>query len=309
MRTAPAPLSETDDTAEYYTFEDLVRKFFEVEPRAVAEVHFAAVTHPGLVRDNNEDSYVVTHRQRTREVVLSNLHEDLFPGTEQHTYGIAVADGMGGQRFGEVASLLAILTGWELGGQEIKWTMKVNSRETDELEQKARVVFQLIHRTIREQAAANPKFQGMGTTLTMAFTAGRELFIAHVGDSRAYLLRDGWLHQLTHDHSLAQTLIDAGQVQAGSPEERRLRHILVNSVGAQESLHVDFHHYRLNDGDRLLLCTDGLNDMVDDGAIASVLTGEPDRETACRLLLELALAAGGRDNITHVLADYRFGDG
>jgi protein phosphatase len=306
MSTNYLSLPELDDTAEHVSFVELVRRFFESEPRAMAHVTFAARSHPGNVRENNEDSYMVTHRKRMREVLLSNLHKDLFPGTEQHTYCMAVADGMGGQRHGEIASLLAILTGWELGGQEIKWTVKVNPRETDELEQKARVMFHLINQAIRDQAEANPKLHGMGTTLTMAYSSGRELFIGHVGDTRGYLFREGKLYRLTHDHSLAQTLVDTGQVEPGSDEERRTRHILVNSLGTNAGIHVDFHHYRLMDGDRLLLCSDGLTDMVDDQEIAEVLTAQADGDAACQGLLDLALEAGGRDNITHVLADYHF---
>lgn len=299
---------ELSDTNDIQSFEQIASRYYEVDPREPADVEIAARTHPGKVRPNNEDNYLVVRRRRQRELLLSSLPSELFPAPdEQSAYTLAVADGMGGQQFGEIASFLALRTGWELGNGEIKWTLKVNPREAEEMKQKARVCFQLIHRRLRSEARAYPRLQGMGTTLTICYTTGPELFVMHAGDSRAYLERADSLERLTRDHSLAQNLIDAGQIEPGSPEEKRVRHVLTNSLGAHyETVDVDFEHYRLMDGDRVLLCTDGLTDLVSDAELFQILRDHPACEAACQALLEIALERGGRDNITIVLARYRF---
>lgn len=302
-----SPISDDQETGEFVTIEDLVSRFFEAEPRKIAHLNFAARTDPGKVRANNEDNFAVTRRARSRDVLSTSLASELFPPCLQVSHVFAVADGLGGQQFGEIASMLALRTGWDLGGGEIKWTHKVNRHEIDEFKQKARLFFQLIHKAIRAEAQDNPRLRGMGTTLTIAYTAGPHLFVIHAGDSRAYLFREGTLDRLTRDHSLAQTLIDAGQVEPGSPEEKRVRHVLTNSLGADYgTVDVDVSHDRLTTGDRLLLCTDGLTDMVPDDAIAEILAKHRDPQAACDDLVRQALHHGGRDNVTVIVADFRF---
>jgi serine/threonine protein phosphatase PrpC len=305
----PAPRGEgpAPDTGEYVAFDELAARFYEVEPSTQVRVELGAYSHPGKVRPNNEDSYLVVRRARSREVLLSSLGEGVLRPSEQCAYTLAVADGMGGQRFGEIASLLALRSGWELGGGEVKWTMKVNEREAEELERKARVFFGLIDRTIRAEADQNPRLRGMGTTLTLCYTTGPELFVMHAGDSRAYLLRGREVRRLTVDHSLAQRLVETGMAEPGSPEERRARRVLTSSLGAGKAeVQVDFSHHELEDGDVLLLCTDGLTDLVDDGEIAEQLDLFPSPDAACHALVELVLDRGGRDNVTVVVARYNF---
>src|SRR5207302_1701640 len=127
----------------------------------------------------------------------------------------------------------------------------------------------------------------------------------HVGDSRAYLFRRGGLHQLTRDHTLAQALADAGRITPAEVATHRLRHVLVRSLGAgRGDLEVDIQHLQIADGDRLLLCTDGLTDMAPDDLIGEVLRATESPEEASRALVELALERGGKDNVTVVLAQY-----
>ena len=144
---------------------------------------------------------------------------------------------------------------------------------------------------------------GMGSTLTAARSCGRDLLIVHVGDSRAYLLRDGRLERLTRDHTYAQLLVDAGQLSPRDVALSGVRHILTNALGGStKHVHVDVDLLRLEDGDRLLLCSDGLTDGVDDDTIAATLgTALPSSEI-CQRFLQLALDHGGRDNITVVVA-------
>ena len=305
----PLNFEEIEDTGEYVTTDRSVSRFYESEPRTRVRIEVAGKTHPGLVRPNNEDQYLAVRRYRGREILTTSLPEGLLTAHEDHAYTLAVADGMGGQNFGELASLLAMRTGWELGADEIKWSVRMNEQEDQELREKAEVFCQLLDESLRAEVRDNPRLAGMGTTLTLCYSTGPNLFTIHVGDSRAYLHRGGQLTQLTRDHNLGQLLIDAGQAQPGSPEVLRVRHVLTNCLGGPGGgVKADVDHYTLIDGDRVLVCTDGLNDMVDDPQIAAALTRHPDPADACNALIELALKGGGKDNVTVLVANYRFED-
>jgi protein phosphatase len=301
MGSIPDP--ELPDTGEYVAFGELVARFFEDEPRTAVHVEVGALSHRGRVRDDNEDHYLVVRRRRRRDVLLSNLPVERFDQAEQEAYSLLVADGMGGHAFGELASFLALRVAWDLGGREIKWAVKMNRRESDELTQKAAVFFGLLDRALQSAAQAQPRLSGMGTTLTACYSTGPELFVLHAGDSRAYLYRDGSLRRLTRDHTLAQEMIDSGMAEPGSEVAKSIRHVLTNYVGGG-SVAVDVEHHRLAHGDRLLLCTDGLTDLVAEVEIAAVLEAHPRPDAACRALVDRALDCGGLDNITVVLADY-----
>jgi protein phosphatase len=301
MESLPDP--ELPDTGEDAAFEELVAQFYEVEPRTAVRVEFGALSHRGLVRDANEDHYLVVRRRRVRDVLLSNLPVELLNQAEQEAYALAVADGMGGHAFGDLASFLALWVAWDLGSSEIKWAVKMNRSESDELKLKAAVLFRLLDRALRSAAEAQPQLFGMGTTLTACYTTGPELFVLHAGDSRAYLYRGGALRRLTRDHTLAEEMIDAGMAEPESDAEVSQRHVLTNCVGGG-SVAVEVEHHRLAHGDRLLLCTDGLTVLVSEVEIAALLNTHPRPEDACRALVDRALDCGGLDNITVVLAHY-----
>ena len=148
----------------------------------------------------------------------------------------------------------------------------------------------------------------MGTTLTMAYSVGPDLFIAHAGDSRAYLFHDGTLEQVTQDHTLVQALVKTGGISAEQAKHDKRRNIVTNVIGGpREGVKAEIHRLLLADGDVLLLCSDGLSDPVGDEAIAEVLAQTPDPEAACNRLVDLALERGGPDNITAIVARYDFG--
>jgi len=164
-----------------------------------------------------------------------------------------------------------------------------------------------VHDALTKQAQSEPGLAGMGTTMTLAYSSCSDLFIAHAGDSRACLYRGGHLHMLTHDHTLAQELADRGDIAPEAVSRHRFRNILTNVVGGHSGpVETDLQHLQLIDKDRLLLCSDGLTDMVEDSDIAGVLGRTEDSGAACRELVDLALEAGGRDNVTVVLARYSF---
>jgi protein phosphatase len=288
------------DTPWFPTEGDVFARHFGPSPPRV-HARFGALSHPGLVRTSNEDHYVVIERHRGRVVLMTNLPEGYLRPADDIAYLLAVADGMGGAAFGELASMLALRSGWEQAPNAINWTWVVTESEIANLKERVSLVFQRMNEALLERARQEPAYAGMGTTLTGAYTVGPVAFIAHVGDSRAYLFHAGILTRLTRDHTRAQDSLDAGLPVAS----QSWYHTLTNCLGGKgQPVWVEFHHFRLADGDQLLLCTDGLTDLVPDEEIAEVLVrGAPPRE-GVQALVALALARGGRDNVTAILAQY-----
>jgi PPM family protein phosphatase len=271
------------------------------------EVDVGAVSHQGHVRENNEDSYLVMRFGRSLENVLTNVEEDLLEQNYyMNGYGILVADGMGGMAGGEVASRLALSKLVELIIETSDWTLALQRHQdvATVLERMTERFLQLDN-ILRKEAANDQTLQGMGTTLTVAGAMGSDLIIGHVGDSRAYLLHGDTLTQLTTDHTLAQALIDAGVANRDDPASRSMRRVLTAAVGSLgEQVEPQVQTFNLSAGDKLLLCTDGLTEMVEDATIAQVLREAKSAQTACQDLVDLSLAAGGTDNVTVVLAHF-----
>jgi PPM family protein phosphatase len=200
-----------------------------------------------------------------------------------------VADGMGGAQAGEVASRVAV----EAFEQGLPDSGSPEERLADRVREANRRIHELSH--------ADLERHGMGTTLTAAYLDDSHLAIAHVGDSRAYLFRDGELQRLTQDHSLVGELVRKGKLTEEQAEEHPQRSIITRALGPEASVEVDTWTYPVKDGDVLLLCSDGLTSMVPEEKIADVLESSASlRDAATRLIME-ANAAGGRDNITVVL--------
>jgi PPM family protein phosphatase len=277
---------------------------------APAQVDLAALSHEGRVRANNEDHYLVGRFGRWMEAVLTNLPAGAVPArSEEVGYGLLVADGIGGAAAGELASRTAISTLIGLALQTPDWIMSTEDDETEQRVQRTAERYRRVHAALREQGRADPELAGMGTTMTVASSLGARLVIGHIGDSRAYLFRGGELHQLTPDHTYVQALVDMGRLTAEQAAQHPFRHVLTRSLGGGEAgLDGDFQQAWLADGDQLLLCTDGLTDMVDNAAIASVLGGAASATAACQALVEAALEKGGKDNVTVALARYCFPD-
>jgi PPM family protein phosphatase len=278
-------------------------------PTGLVKVDLAAQSHQGHVRDSNEDHYLAVRITRSLETVLTNLGEGVLPKRFDETaFGMLVADGMGGMAGGEIASSTALLRLLELVAQTPDWIMKMNERE-NALIVMTRMTnrFRQIDDELREQGESNQALYGMGTTLTLTVSLGTDLFLSHIGDSRAYLLRGEKLHQLTKDHTLAQALIEAGLAGADDTSTLAMRHVLTAALGSTgERTDPQVRRLHLSDGDQVLLCTDGLTETVADKDIAAVLADANSSQSACQALIDLALAGGGTDNITVVLARYCF---
>jgi protein phosphatase len=228
---------------------------------------WGSATHQGMVRQNNEDS--------------------LFPensGESEDTTVLIVADGMGGHVAGEVASRLAI-----------------NAAASSALEPDDRVA--IANRAIREEVARQPELEGMGTTMTLVeVTPEGKARFAHVGDSRAYLYRDGELRQLTEDHTVAMEYVALGRLSPAEADDHPQSHMLTRCLGLTRFVNVDRIDIGLEPGDRLLLCSDGLNSMVNADGIAKALAEGTADEAAWRLV-EAANKAGGHDNISVIVID------
>jgi protein phosphatase len=278
-------------------------------PSALVEVDLAGLSHQGFVRQNNEDHYLAARIKRSLETVTTNLGEGVLPlSFDETAYGMLVADGMGGMKAGELASSIALLRLLELVVQTPDWVMKINDPENAAIIMRRMTDrFRQIDNDLREEGDKDHSLYGMGTTLTAAASLGTALFVSHIGDSRAYILRSGRLHQLTKDHTLAQALIEAGLAEAEDTSTQAMRHVLTAALGSTgKRTDPQVQRLQLSDGDQLLLCTDGLTEMVTDDNITSVLLRANSSEAACQGLVDLALAGGGKDNITVVLARYRF---
>jgi serine/threonine protein phosphatase PrpC len=276
-------------------------------PSTLLRVEFGAVTHTGKVRPHNEDHFLVSQLSRKQSVLLTNVPDDQFPEfVGDDAYSMIVADGMGGMAAGEVASRMAITTGLKLFQKSPKWGFKINKREARELFDRVNGYLQEIDLELTNRSEGDRKLYGMGTTLTAAYSIGIDLFIIHLGDSRAYLFRGGELTQLTKDHTVAQAMADAGYIAPEEVRHHNKRNVLTNFLGGHGGkVKADVRWLRLKDRDRLLLCSDGLNDMVDDASIARIMGAHDQPAGAAQSLLDEALDRGGRDNVTVIVARYQ----
>jgi PPM family protein phosphatase len=274
---------------------------------AQIEVDVGALSHQGLVRPNNEDHYLVVRFGRTLERLLTNLPDDQIPQqSDEAGYALLVADGVGGSAAGEVASELAISTLFRLALHTPDWIFGTGEKLSERVERRMAERYRQVDATLREESEANPRLSGMGTTMTLATSIGSRLIVGHIGDSRAYLYRDNELHQLTKDHTLVQSLVDAGQVPHDQVAKHPYRHVLTRLLGGHTGrLEGDFRHIDLVDNDQLLICTDGLTDMVKTAEIVAVLGSKTSANEKCDTLVKLALKNGGKDNVTVVVASYR----
>ena len=261
---------------------------------------FGAATHAGLVRSENQDHYLVLRRARTQQLLLTNMPTEQLPMPSDEAYAIAVADGMGGHSCGGLASALAIRTGWELAGRASSWVMKLGQLNRQELTERVEAFTHLMQQAFVDEFRANPDFGDSGTTWSAAYFVSSFAVVFNIGDSPCFLWRNGIMCRVSTDHTVEQEFMAAGVDReiAG-----RYGHMLTRCLGYDsQNARPDVYHLRLKPGDQVLLCTDGLTDMINDLDIAQCLDDSPNAQAACDDLIRGALAAGGRDNVTAVLA-------
>lgn len=245
------------------------------------EFEYFSQTDTGRMRTNNEDSVALDEPS-----------------------GVAVlADGMGGYNAGEVASNMACeFIRTELG----RWLGEANESATDtDVRRAMDICADNANRAIFQAANSNPQFAGMGTTLVLAVFRPNRLLMGHVGDSRAYRMRAGHLQQITRDHSLLQEQIDAGIITPEQAAVSSNKNLVTRAVGVEDSVLLETHLHDLLPGDVILMCSDGLSDMLTDDHIENVLRSHDTLSEAGQALITAANEAGGRDNIAVILARAR----
>jgi PPM family protein phosphatase len=263
------------------------------------------VTDKGRVRPTNEDQFLSAELTKAMRVWQTSLPEPKAQFGDRRGHLFLVADGMGGHRAGEQASALAVVAIEQFTLNTFKWFFDSNGPDAQRVLTQFQTALRQADARILEEVTEHPELRGMGTTLTMAFQLDTELCVVHVGDSRAYLYGDGELYQLTHDDTLMAEMVSRGELQPENVAQHRLRHVITNVVGGTEAVvNIQAHALHVRAGDRLLLCSDGLTEMVTDEAIAAVLGAEADPEAACTTLVAQANAAGGRDNITVLIVRF-----
>jgi protein phosphatase len=250
-------------------------------------------TDVGSEREQNQDTFVIADLESGR-MSRPCIRTDVWvarPGVL-----MLVCDGMGGRAAGEVAA--------ELAAASIKDELQAGGENVGQfpVQSLKRAVIGA-NKAILDEAEAHPEERGMGTTCTAAIVSPDRLAIAQVGDSRAYLLRDGRLHTLTRDQTLASNLVDSGALAPDEVATFPLRHVLAQALGTNAKVTPVITEVELQEGDRVLLCSDGLHGPVSDENIGSIMSHTPEIEEVSQALIAAALAAGGPDNVTVVVAD------
>ncbi len=255
-------------------------------------------TDLGKTRDHNEDTFLVAD--------LTNARASLQPEVRDHAVGqrgslFMVADGMGGAAAGEVASAMAadvihrhLVTAWRGDPDESAERFAFRMKEAVELANDELFTY----------AREHPEVRGMGTTVTAAGIHGPNLYVAQIGDSRAYLVRDGHTSQLTRDQSLTQRLVDAGELTEEEAEHSERRNIILQALGPDSRVKVDLSRQSLRRDDTLVICSDGLSGLVKREEIGEMASKHRDLSAMCGALIDLANERGGPDNITVVSARF-----
>ncbi len=261
-------------------------------------VHVFGKTDVGRTREHNEDAFVVAD--------LSTDNATLQPEVRTHVGGpkgslFMVADGMGGAAAGEIASAMA--TDTVLQELRDRWLVSPEST-SDAFARALKQATKTANERINQFAGSHPEYRGMGTTATIAGLLGDTLYVAQVGDSRAYIVRDGLAIQITKDQSLMQKLVEAGELTEEEAEHSDRRNIILQALGPETSIKVDLTHQSIRRGDTLVLCSDGLSTQIGKDEIARIVVAEPDLTAACRALIDRANENGGPDNITVILARF-----
>ena len=267
------------------------------------------ITDKGKVRSANEDQFLIAELTKAMRVWQTSLPEPKVQIGEERAHLFLVADGMGGHQAGERASALAVAAIENFTLNSFKWFFGTDSSEAKKVLAQFQSAFSQADVEIAETAAAQPELRGMGTTVTMAFQLGAQLCVVHAGDSRAYLHRQHELHQLTKDHTLVADLVRTGVLPPDQAAGHRLRHVITNVIGGPEAgVKVEARALQLQDGDRLLLCSDGLTETVTDETIAATLDADRTPEAAAKTLMERANAGPAPDNITLVVVSFDAAD-
>ena len=240
-------------------------------------MQYWAITDQGCSRSQNQDAYHIE-------------------GLDKHTVLCVVCDGMGGAKSGNVASTLAV----DVFTQAVKdsWTSDMDQEALDQMLQNA---VKLTNFTVYDQAQQFEEVTGMGTTLVAALVSGKQATIVNIGDSRAYRISKDGISQLTRDHSLVQMMVERGELSQGMAKKYPGKNLITRAIGTEPAVACDIFHQKLEKQDCLLLCTDGLSNLLDEQEILFEVAYCEDKQKCCQRLLDIAVNRGAPDNVTSVL--------
>jgi len=288
----PSTISETGQLAEPL-------------PNRPLHVRTFGLTNQGRVRASNEDQFFIAEMTKSMKVLHASLPQPKTQRSDERGYLFIVADGMGGHQAGEQASAMAVESIETFALNTLRWFFLLQGTEEHDVLKEFQAALQQADAKLCQEARQHPELAGMGTTLTIAYCVGSRLFVVHVGDSRCYLLHGSELQCLTHDHTMVAELISRGMLQPEEARHHQFRHVITNAVGGHElGVKVECHRIELEADDMLLLCSDGLTEMVPDDHIATVLQTQRDPREACERLVAEANDNGGKDNITVIAARF-----
>jgi len=274
---------------------------------SAVRVEIGARSRKGRGRPQNDDNYLTARLGRSQEILDTSLaRADVPERFDEYAYAMLVADGLGDGGTGGVASRVTLSAFAHLALHYGQWNIRVDGDTAGRIIERAQRIYERVNDAVLKQGRMNAELWGMSSTLTAAYSAGDDLFIAHIGHSRAYSFRNGELTQLTVDHTLKERMVLAPGPQPLIHGNQDLRHILTDTIGSRAGLdEVEIEHFRIQDGDRVMLCTNGLTDVVNDEQIADVLGCRRNPGEDCEALAELAAETGAEDDVTIILADYR----
>jgi protein phosphatase len=261
-------------------------------------VHVFGRTDVGRTREHNEDAFVIADLT-TNDASLPKTARQQSAGPKGSLF--MVADGMGGAAAGEIASAMAVDV--ILGDIRSNWIASP-ATDPEAFVRSIKTATKYANEQIHTYASQHAEYRGMGTTATIAGLLGDTLYLAQVGDSRAYLVRRGIARQITKDQSLMQKLVEAGELTEEEAEHSERRNIILQALGPEQSIRVDLTHQTVRQGDVLVLCSDGLSSQINKETIADVVTEQGDLAAASQELIDLANAKGGPDNITVIIARF-----
>lgn len=247
--------------------------------QGVDRLQIGALTHPGVIREKNEDCYSIIRKEDASAIV------------------VIVADGMGGHKSGEQASKIAT----SIAQETLEQRLGVESLLAPDICDVFTNIMEKANAQVIKIGAKNIKSSGMGTTLTILGIQKDEFVVSHVGDSRVYVVNENTIKRITTDHSYVQDLIDNGTITPEQAQNHPRRNVITKAVGGDKTIKPDFYRGKISANDSLLVCTDGLTNMVEETLILEILNKDLTADDAVKELVNLANDNGGSDNVTAVL--------
>jgi protein phosphatase len=274
---------------------------------SIVEVDVGARSDCGLVQPNNTDHFLTLQIGRVQRTLATSLAAgDLPPDFEEYGYALVVADGLGEQGAGIRASRIALSAIAHLAIQYGQWNVRLEAETPADIIEQGEMLYRRANEAVLDASRADDRLAGMAASMTAVYIVGVDLFFAHVGHARAFVFRDGALIQLTTDHTLQHEARVAPGPKPLAGSKLDVTHVVTETVGGRRGgPKVEIEHVQLWSGDRIVLCTNGLTDVVTDEQIADVLALRRTPDEDCRRLIDRALAAGAPDNVTVIVADYR----